>query len=147
MELHKKWKHVADVLCDHLRVPPRVKRGGGSAVTLWQVLNSAMIAWVLPEVLVCLVWEYSFSFIPQGMLYLVFGILFTFRAHAHQPPSHFFLGHFQGKLGSPGTALGQFKFPTAIAATDDYVLVLDRSNERYRVCVYMLFGKIGPLIS
>jgi hypothetical protein len=63
---------LADVSCDELRVPPRVKRGGGSAVAWWQALSSAMIAWVLPEPLVCLVWEYSFSFIPQGMLYLVF---------------------------------------------------------------------------
>jgi hypothetical protein len=52
-------------------VPPRVKRGGGSAVVFWQALSSAMIAWVLPEVLVFLVWEYSFSFIPQGILYLL----------------------------------------------------------------------------
>jgi hypothetical protein len=52
-------------------VAPRVRRGGGSAVALWQALSSAIIAWVLPEVLVCLVWEYSFSFIPQGILYLI----------------------------------------------------------------------------
>jgi hypothetical protein len=58
-------------------VPPRVKRGGDSAVVLWQALSSAMIAWVLPEVLVFLVWEYSFSFIPQGILSISF--LFTFR--------------------------------------------------------------------
>jgi hypothetical protein len=58
-------------------VLPCVKRGGGSAVALWQALSSAMMAWVLPEVLVCLVWEYSFSFIPQGILYLVF-VYFTF---------------------------------------------------------------------
>jgi hypothetical protein len=61
-------------------VPPRVKRGGGSAVVLWQALRSAMMAWVLPEVLLFLVWEYSFSFIPQGMLHLLFfDILFTFH--------------------------------------------------------------------
>jgi hypothetical protein len=45
-----------------------------------------MIAWVVPEALVCLVWEYSFSFIPQGILYLVFVIVvvifFTFRQDA-----------------------------------------------------------------
>jgi hypothetical protein len=57
-------------------VPSRVKRGGGSAMALWQALSSTIIAWVLPEVLVCLVWEYSFSFIPQGMLYLVFFVYF-----------------------------------------------------------------------
>jgi hypothetical protein len=53
-------------------VPPRVRRGGGSAVALWQALSAAIIACVLPEVLMGLVWEYSFSFIPQGMLYLVY---------------------------------------------------------------------------
>jgi hypothetical protein len=68
-------KRVADVLCDQLRVPPRVERGGVSAVALWQALSLAMIAWVLPEVLVCLMWEYSFSFIPQGIVYFLF--LFT----------------------------------------------------------------------
>jgi hypothetical protein len=57
-------------------VPPRVRRGGDSAVALWQALSSAMIAWVLPEVLMGLVWEYSFSFIPQGILYLVFVYFF-----------------------------------------------------------------------
>jgi hypothetical protein len=49
-----------------------VRHGGDGAVALWQVLSSAIIAWVLPEVLVGLVWEYSCSFIPQGILYLVF---------------------------------------------------------------------------
>jgi hypothetical protein len=58
-------------------VPPRVKRGGGSAVVLWQALRSAMMAWVLPEVLLFLVWEYSFSFIPQGMLHLLFLISYS----------------------------------------------------------------------
>jgi hypothetical protein len=79
MELHRerKRKRVADVVYDQLRVPPRVKRGGESAVTLWQALSSAMIAWVVPEALVCLVWEYSFSFIPQGILYLVFVYFFS----------------------------------------------------------------------
>jgi hypothetical protein len=67
-----KRKRVAEVVDDQLIVPPRVRRGGGSAVALWQALSSAMMAWILPEVLVCLVWEYSFSFIPRGILYLVF---------------------------------------------------------------------------
>jgi hypothetical protein len=71
MEMHSERKRVADVLYHQLRVPPRVKRGGGSAVALWQALSSAIIAWVLPEVLVCLVWEYSCSFIPQGILNIV----------------------------------------------------------------------------
>jgi hypothetical protein len=61
-------------------VPPRVRRGGDSAVALWQALSSAMMAWVLPEVFLFLVWEYSFGFIPQGTsLFSFFNILFTFR--------------------------------------------------------------------
>jgi hypothetical protein len=61
-------------------VPPRVRRGGGggSAVALWQALSSAMMAWLLPEVLVCLVWEYSFSFIPQGILSLSLSLSLSF---------------------------------------------------------------------
>jgi hypothetical protein len=68
-------KRMVDLPCQI--VPRCVMRGGGSAVRLWQALSSAIIAWVLPEVLVCLVWEYSFSFIPQGILYLVFVYFFS----------------------------------------------------------------------
>jgi hypothetical protein len=76
MEMHSERKRVANVVCDQLRVPRRVKRAGGSAVTLWQSLSSTIIGWVLPEALVCVVWEFSFSFIPQGMLSISF-LLFS----------------------------------------------------------------------
>jgi hypothetical protein len=63
-------KRMVDLSCQIMQrrvMPRRVQRvGGGSGVVLWQALSSAMIAWVLPEVLLFLVWEYSFSFIPQG---------------------------------------------------------------------------------
>jgi hypothetical protein len=102
-------------------VPPRVRRGGGSAVALWQALSSAMMAWVLPEVLVCLMWEYSFSFIPQGILYLVFFVDFFYS---------FSPGRFVRSFGEWGSKLGQLKYPGEIAATDECVLVVDRWNER-----------------
>jgi hypothetical protein len=68
-------------------------------------------------VLVCLVWEYSFSFIPQGML--VFVIFFTFSP-----------GRFMRSFGEYGSEPGQFKDPVAIAAIDECVLVVDRGNDR-----------------
>jgi hypothetical protein len=61
-------------------VPPRVRRGGDSAVALWQALSSAIIAWVLPEVLMGLVWEYSFSFMYSLSRFCLF--FFTFRQDA-----------------------------------------------------------------
>jgi hypothetical protein len=108
-------------------VPPRVRRGGDSAVALWQALSSAMMAWVLPEVLVGLVWEYSFSRIPQGILYL--DLLFFFL---HLSP-----GRFVRSLGKHGTQPGQFNYPGEIVATDECVLVVDLGNERcnLRVCL------------
>jgi hypothetical protein len=97
-------------------VPPRVRRGGDSAVALWQALSSATM--VLPEVLVCLVWEYSFSFIPQGFS------LSRFCYFLHLSP-----GRFARSFGERGSQSGQFN-PRAIAATDECVLVIDSLNER-----------------
>jgi hypothetical protein len=116
-------------------VPPRVRHGGDGAVALWQVLSSAIIAWVLPEVLVGLVWEYSCSFIPQGILYLVFFVFFLFF--------HLSQGHFVRSFGGNGSKLGQFKSPSVIAATDEFVLVVDHSNERCNARFVLKLMSIG----
>jgi hypothetical protein len=97
-------------------VPPRVRRGGDSAVTLWQALSSTIMAWVL----------------PGGP-----GVGIQFQLHSSRYSlSHllFFLhlspGRFVRSLGEWGTEPGQFKDPVAITATDECVLVVDHWNKR-----------------